>query len=342
MHARLSRWLPTVAALSSFAVCAVAQAPTPPQVTVSGVTYSQYLYQLKDTANHVNNFNVTRAYVNVLGKFSGGVTTRVTTDVFTSGTSLAVRLKYAYVAYTPNNSPLTAKFGLIHTPWLDWEESLWDYRMQGSMALDRNGFLTSADFGAGVDGKAKDDRVNAQVTLVNGEGYGGGPGDQRKDVEARISVRVLNTNDNSKVGGLRVTGYAGLGKPTSGGTRNRFIGMASYRSKEATIAAEYASMKDTVTAPAQLEHTGRMISLFGVYHVPKSKASVLARVDLFDPNTSVSGDHQTRIIAGVSYQLSPNLRLLADVDNLSYEGGSPTAAAEAVRSQALFQTQFTF
>jgi hypothetical protein len=101
-------------------------------------------------------------------------------------------------------------------------------------------------------------------------------------------------------------------------------------------------MKDTVTAPPQTDHTGRMISLFGVYHVTKSKAAVLARVDLFDPNTSVSGDHQTRIIAGVSYQLSPNLRLLADVDNLSYEGGSPTAAAEAVRSQALFQTQFTF
>jgi hypothetical protein len=317
-------------------------APAPPQVTIGGVTYSQFLYQLKDTANHVNTFNVTRAYLNAVGRFSGGVYTRVTSDVFTSGTSLALRLKYAYVAYTPGKSILTYKFGLIHTPWLDWEEALWDYRMQGAMSLDRSGYLTSADFGAGIDGNYQQDRVNGQVTLVNGEGYGGGPGDQRKDFQARLSVRVMNTDDNSRVGGLRVSGYAGIGKPTGGGTRNRFLGMASYRSKEFTLAAEFASMKDTNTAVTVAQHTERMISAFGVFHVPNSKVAVIARVDLYDPNTGVAGDHQTRIIGGVSYQLSPNLRLLADVDNLTYEGGSPSPAAEAVRSQALFQTQFTF
>ena len=51
-------------------------APAPSPITVSGVVYAQYLYQLKDTANHINNFDVTRAYVNVLGKFSGGLATR--------------------------------------------------------------------------------------------------------------------------------------------------------------------------------------------------------------------------------------------------------------------------
>src|SRR5947208_5973017 len=33
-----------------------------------------------------------------------------------------------------------------------------------------------------------------------------------------------------------------------------------------------------------------------------------------DPNTSASGDRQTRVIGGLSYQVSPNLRVLADVD----------------------------
>ena len=123
--------------------------PPTPTVTVGGVVYAQYLYQLKDTANHVNNFDVTRAYVNVIGKFPSGLGTRVTADVYrnTDG-SLAYRLKYAYAAFTPEHSAITFKLGQIHTPWLDWEEALWDYRMQGQMALERGGYMSSAQTSA--------------------------------------------------------------------------------------------------------------------------------------------------------------------------------------------------
>jgi len=325
-------------------VTAQQTAPPPPQVTVSGVVYGQYLYQLKDSlgAGDQNQFSIQRAYINVVGKFSGGLQTRVTGDLQPSGSgNQMLRLKYAFAAWTPTGSDLTYKLGLLHTPWLDWEEALWDYRMQGTMALDRNGYATAADFGAGIDGKWQDDQVNGQLTVVNGEGYSGGTGDNRKDVMARVSVRLVKTDDNSRVGGLRITGYAGVGKPTSGGTRNRFLGMLSYRSKQFTLAAEYAATKDTVTAPPVPETTGRVISAFGVYHVQSSGVTLIARVDVVDPNTSVSGDRQTRVIGGISYQVTPNLRVLADVDNLSYET-TPTGLQDATRSRGLFQMQFTF
>ncbi|HET7248321.1 MAG TPA: hypothetical protein VFI79_00630 [Gemmatimonadales bacterium] len=322
---------------------AVAQNQT--QVTVSGVVYAQYGYLLKDTASHVNSFNITRAYVNLLGKFAGGLSTRVTADIFTNAdSSRAYRIKYAYFAYTPNGSPLAFKLGLIHTPWLDWEEALWDYRMQGGMALERGGYLTSADFGAGIDGKWAGDKVNLQLTVVNGEGYSKGTGDQRKDVQGRVSVRLLGTNDSSRVGGLRVTGYAQYGKPTTGGARQRYIGMVSYRSRTMTLAGEYALTKDSVTAGALLD--GQVASGFGVVHFPGSQAAIIARVDYTKPNKSlastVSGYSSTRYIVGLSYQLTPNLRLLGDVDYLSYSNGAPSPAADANRAAALFQTQFTF
>src|ERR1044071_378950 len=135
-----------ISALAAAAVVASPLAAQGPTVTVGGVAYAQYLYQLKDTANHVNNFDVTRAYLNVIGRFAHGVYTRVTGDVYrnTDG-SLAYRLKYAYAAWTPEKSALTFKLGQIHTPWLEWEESLWDYRMQGPMALDLDGYLSSSD-----------------------------------------------------------------------------------------------------------------------------------------------------------------------------------------------------
>src|SRR5207245_2590828 len=230
--------------MSATGLSAQAQAPQAPQVTVSGVSYLQYLYQLKDTANHNNNFDVTRAYINVIGRFSGGVTTRITVDVnrppaATTDNSLRYRLKYAFVTYTPQGSALTYKLGQIHTPWIDWEEALWDYRMQGQMAMERGGYLSSSDFGLGVDGNWKADRVNMQVGIYNGESYSGGTGDKRKDLMGRVSVRVKPTDDASRVGGLRITAYGQYGKPTTGGERSRLLGMVAYRTRLNALAGEY-------------------------------------------------------------------------------------------------------
>jgi hypothetical protein len=328
---------------------ASAQTPTPPtpSVAVSGVVYAQYLYQLKDTASHVNNFDITRAYVNVIGKFPSGLNTRVTADIYRNADgSLAYRLKYAYAAFTPHESPLTFKLGEIHTPWLDWEEALWDYRMQGQMALERGGYLSSSDLGLGVDGNWSKDLVNAQVGLYNGENYNKGPGDKRKDLMGRVSVRLHPTDDGSRVGGLRLTGYGQLGTPTGGGTRDRYIGMLSYKSKMFTLAGGFARTRDRLdNPPAPATPTtlleGNVWSAFGVYNIPSTRAALLARVDLTDPDKDTSDNRQTRFIAGASYQLTPNLRLLADVDNVSFEA-TPTPAQYATKTQGLFQAQFTF
>ena len=339
MHARLSRSVPAVVLCALGVSTVAAQAPSPPQVTVGGVVYTQYVYQLKDSVNHLNNFDITRAYVNVLGRFAGGVTTRLTTDVQRVGAgdnSLRLRLKYAFATYTPQGSPLTFKAGLIHTPWLDWEEALWDYRMQGAMAMDRAGYMSAADYGVGVDGKWMADKVNFQFTVVNGTFYSGTSTSEGKDAQARVSVRVLDTNDSSRVGGLRITGYAGYGRAATG-ERNRFIGMVSYRAKQITLAGEAAISQDGALGATN----GHVFSGFGVYKFPQSKAAVIARVDVTHKQAGAV-DKQTRFIAGVSYQLTPNWRLLADWDYADYQTDALNTANFATRSQALFQTQFTF
>jgi hypothetical protein len=311
--------------------------PAPPQVTVGGVVYGQFLYQLKDSlgAGHQNQFSIQRAYVNVLGRFAGGIQTRVTADIAPTGVgSQQIRLKYAFLAWTPTNGSLTYKFGLLQTPYVEWEEALWDYRMQGPIAVDRNGYMSSADVGAGVDGRWKSEQVNAQLAIVNGEGYSGGTGDNHKDLQARVSVRLTPTNDASRVGGLRVTGYAGIGKANGGADRNRFLASVSYKTQQITLAGEFVSTKDAAI-------TGSILSAFGVYRFTGNKAAAIARVDVLDPDTDVGNNQQTRVIAGLSYQVQPNWRVLGDVDLLSFEGGA-TPAQDAIRQRALFQMQFTF
>src|SRR2546430_16432205 len=86
---------------------------------------------------------------------------------------------------------------------------------------------------------------------------------------------------------------------------------------------------------------GHVYSAFGVYKFPQSKAAVNARVDVTHKQSGAV-DKQTRFIGGVSYQLTPNWRLLGDWDYANYQTDALNTANYATRSQALFQTQFTF
>ncbi len=377
LHRSIAHRLATACLL--LGALAIGARPSSAQTSVGGVVYAQFLYNAaKDSLaadssiQHISNFDITRAYLNVTGRFPGGIATRVTADVFTNGNipgSRAFRIKYAYVAWTPDSSHLTFKLGQMHTPLLDWEEALWDYRMQGQMAMERGSpitgisYVSSSDFGIGMDGKWNADRLNLQLGIYNGENYNGALGDNRKDLMGRVSYRLLDTDDGTRVGGLRLTFYGQVGAPSSGGRRNRFLGMLSYRSMNVTVAAELAITKDSVTggptavnngaiAAASPLRNGRVISAFAVFHFPRTRFSLIGRVDITDPQTDSTAaapglsDKTTRTILGASYQLAPNLRLLADVDLLSFESGFAPAAGNyatyANRNAAFFQAMFTF
>jgi hypothetical protein len=331
------------------------QAQDAPRVTVGGVGYVHFRYQLDADSSlnplaHQNNFDVDRSYVNVVGRLRDGITTRVTIDVDgrDATDALTMRLKYAYVGYQPSGSSLGFKLGMIQTPLVDFIETLWGYRMQGTVAMDRNRYLTSSDIGFSVDGSWSNDRVNATAGIYNGEGYSREPGDHRKDLAGRMSVQLMPSDTTGKTAGLRVTGYGHYGRATGGGLRSRYVGMLSYQSKRLTLGAEYGITSDS-TAVDSPETKGRVISAYGVFRPTASRLALLARWDQVDPNTDIEPDVpdlstgvRTRVIAGVSYQLTPDVRLLVDADMLSLEHGSPNNAFNASRRTLFFHTEFRF
>lgn len=322
-----------------------AQSGEQPTIRVGGLSYVQYQYQLNNAPAGQpapNAFEITRAYLDVRASIPGGIGLRITSDAYrvndttsNSNGSLGLRLKYGYASYTPTGSPLTFKLGLIHTPWLDWVEGMYGYRMQGTMPMERNHYFNSADLGAGVDGAWGNQMVNMQVGVYNGEGYHGGTGDGHKDIAGRVSVRLLGSDDHGSRGGLRLTAFGQYGQPTTGGTRFRAIGMLSYHSSRITLAAQAAATADSAASDAALAK-GRLFAGFGVFRVPNSPVAILARVDLSDPDTNAADDRTTRIIGGVSYDLGRSVRLLLDVDSVSYQSGA------AALTLGLLQMQFTF
>ncbi len=79
--------------------------------------------------------------------------------------------------------------------------------------------------------------------------------------------------------------------------------------------------------------------------------ALIGRLDSFDPNVDSTAatagarlavNRQTRVIAGVSYALTPNLRLLADADLNSVAGGSPSNSFDKGRQLVYLHTEFKF
>ncbi|MBA2293466.1 MAG: hypothetical protein H0W15_13535 [Gemmatimonadales bacterium] len=326
-----------------------------PSVSVGGVIYTNFHYQLdRDTSLAVdgrrNNFDVERSYITVSSK-SGIFSGRVTADVDgrrAASNQQTIRLKYAYVALTPTGSQLTLKLGAVQTPFIEFDEAMWGYRMQGTMAMQRNGYLTSSDFGFSADMSWMNQGLEVAAGVFNGEGYSGAPGDQYKDVAGRISVRLLRSDDASRLGGLRATGFALVGQRNGGGPRERYLGMLSWRSKALTVAAQYATTTDSLSGTAP-EVEGEVISAYATYGVPASPIRLLARVDVVDPDAdsepdtpSLGAGRQTRVIAGVSYQATPNVRFLADADFASLNHGSPSPAFEGTRRTLYFHAEYKF
>src|SRR5262249_22669892 len=154
-----------------------------PSVKVGGTIFADYTYQLLPTGkdadgniDHPNAFNISRAYINVTGNISHLISFRITPDVVRVGTitgadgkpvslpglsgTLTYRLKYAYgqlnlddLAQTGASGMMQWKgswvrLGMQQTPYVDFHEGIYRYRFQGTIFVDREGFLTSSDLGA--------------------------------------------------------------------------------------------------------------------------------------------------------------------------------------------------
>ncbi|MFN2326893.1 MAG: hypothetical protein ABR551_13595, partial [Gemmatimonadales bacterium] len=219
-------------------------------------------------------------------------------------------------------------------------------RMHASMPADQARFLSTADLGVAVDGQwGRDERVQISAGLYNGEGWASGTGDGGKDLMVRATVRLLDSDDPSATGGLRLTGYGHLGRPTGGGDRHRALAMLTWQSRRLSVGGQLLLARDRTDAVEGEPGTARDARLatgFVVYRVPGSTVALLGRLTRLDRDRGMADDEMTRVLGGISARLAPELRVMASVEHTSYTGGAPTPDAEAMRRQAKLQMALAF
>ena len=286
-------------------------------------------------------FGLKRGYITIRKKlthFSARITPDISTDREGDGRGdLEMRLKYCYLKYELEGSAFFTRpsfeFGLVHRPWISFEESINTYRVQGTMFLERIGILNSADFGitfasllggeldTGAQRMPYDEHPgkwgSVAVGIYNGGGYHAIEENLNKTVEARLSLRPLG----SMVPGLQLTflGVRGKGNTPEAPDWALDTAFLSLETPSLTLTGTYFRGVGNYTGSAvdgtgmALEQAGH--SLFGEARFRRGRLGIMARYDSFEHRGHPSS-RQERMIAGAAYHLFPGSKIVFSYDRL--------------------------
>jgi hypothetical protein len=268
------------------------------------LSYIQYDVETENR-DGFNTFDVTRTYLNINAQVSRNVQFRLTPDIrrVTDGSlagSLVARVKYAFVQIDHVTPGGWIRAGAHQTPWLDFEESIDRYRVQGTMFTEREGLIPgSSDFGVSYFMPLPAGYGEIQGGVFNGEGYAQAEANKYKSTQLRVTVRPFPKAVLAK--GLRVSGFYNAGWYAADRPRRLGIVMASF--EDTHLVTTLQMVKGTERpAPADSRDVDRRG--WSVLAEPRQGPSGLAglfRYDVFDPDDAVGANEQQRLMAGGAY-----------------------------------------
>jgi hypothetical protein len=279
--------------------------PDYPIIRVGMLSYLQYAAETENR-DDANSFDVTRAYLNINAQVASRVRFRFTPDIrrITDGSlagSLTLRVKYAFGQLdTLGQSGSWARFGLHQTPWLDFEESINRYRVQGTMFAEREALIPgSGDFGASYFTPLPHGYGEVHGGVFNGEGFTQAEANKYKSVQGRLTVRPFPNRGIAH--GLRISGFFNKGWYAADRPRDLGIVMGSFEHRHLVATVQYlnATEAPSATTPVQIDRNG-----WSAFIEPKQGPSGwagLVRYDSFEPDESIPDSTQQRVIAGGGY-----------------------------------------
>lgn len=257
--------------------------------------------------------------------------------------NVETRLKYLYLKAKPNLksdvfSSLWIEAGMVHRPWLDYEQKINTYRVQDNMFIERNKIFNSADFGVTVggtiggkmdkkflkevNGAMKGKHLDYVFGLYNGGGYSGAEKNNGKVFAARISYRPFPVS----IPQIQVSGYfnTGTGNSEHSPKFNQVLGFLAYTAKKGTLTAQFhtgqgdfrAKYVDENNPSKALKNSGH--SFFGEYKIGNSPVSLWGRYDKF--RVKAINKKTERYIGGVTYRVNNMIRLVLNTEHSINDG----------------------
>jgi len=297
-----------------------------------------------DSVSKTTGLNVDRAYFTAKYYMNENWMMRITLDAGNdqslAGKKQNVFLKAAYVEGKLAGDALVLRVGQSHTPWIDYEQSLWKHRYVSQVFTDKYKFDDSFDLGFGLKGSLADGMVKYFVTETNGTGYGNAARRGSIDLNARIGLYPVEglTMDFQFRDGKR-----GTKTSTSKGVKSALMqAMLSYGTSDFRLGANYIQNKDKAEdATASISHGGNVSSAY-VTAVAGDQAKnnayavwgwanfgggfgAFARYENMKTklNNAATKEKLTRYMGGIEYTVTKGVKfaLVGDATKLSNRGG---------------------
>lgn len=244
--------------------------------------------QANENAGNANGIRLSRAYLIAIGKinkeFSGKFTLDEAYSDPTAGNGRGnVFVKYLYGIYTPAKD-VAIRFGLTETPWIPYEEGLWNYRFVSETAPDYEGFMPSSDLGLAVVGSLFHKLIGYHVMVSNGEGYQSQQNGRGYAAAARIALNIKPFIFN--IFGMDESMHNGI----PGYNPKRAIAMLVYTNSLLRVAGDVMWADDHITSAdqgkAKFNH-GYGYEFWGFMRIPgEEKLRIFARYLEMNPNGS--------------------------------------------------------
>lgn len=321
--------------------CAVKSLFSDNSVSITGQWFLSY-QDGKGKSGNYNSFNLKRGYINIKKSLKKSISCRITPDISVDREGdgegdIELRLKYCYLEYSLSNIGFLFKpyieFGLVHRPWLDFEEHINNYRVQGTLFLERNAILNSADYGLTfislIGGEMHNEYKQAvnksypgkfgslALGIYNGGGYHAIEKNQNKTIEGRLSLRPFPR----MIPGLQFSyqGVYGKGNTPSEPDWNFNMGFFSWEHRNFVATGLYyigkGSFKGTVIDPSGKSTCNDGFSLFAELKLPDTKLSIIGRYDYFNQESKPTDWQSKRYILGVAYHFIGKSKILIDYDH---------------------------
>jgi len=313
-----SRTFVAVLALLVVPVSAMAQT-----VEVGGRGYLDYFYNVAapDRASggaeqDVHGFRYRRLYLTtdyvLSDAFSGRA--RLEADEGTNGRPVVKDLSLTW-AYSGDHS---ATMGITPPPAFRIVEDVWGYRVLEKTLMDRQGIVSSRDFGLRLDGPVTGDATVRYAVMVANNGTAGPETDRAKRVYGQLAVRP-SEQITVVVGADR----AGYDDARDASTRISVFG--GYATERVRVGVEGYGSRVTMRDKDPRTNVGA--SLFGAVQV-SPRWDVVARLDRTVATRAGADRFETFLLGGVAFNPHPNVGL---IPNLRVRNPSDRAVSTTAR-----------
>ncbi len=144
---------------------------------VGGEIYARWKLALNDQSiavaeqvKNYNNFEVTRAWINIQHTFSEKYSARLTTDLYNNGGQVDAFVQFAYLHINDLLPYTSMRFGLQEGVWANHVDKAWQLRYVDIASMEQFGFVDYADFGVSLYSTCPGNWGHLVLQVMNGAG----------------------------------------------------------------------------------------------------------------------------------------------------------------------------